>query len=352
MEAARSTPPAEDAFVPAAAAGIHRLSIPTPFAVGRVNVYLIEDEPLTLVDTGPNSGTSLDDLERGLAALGHSIADLELVILTHQHIDHLGLVDVIRRRSGAEVATSEVARPFVERYGEEAAADDAFAVELMRRHGIPAETACALQSVSQAFRGWGAHTTVDRVLRDGERIVLHGRTLEVAYRPGHSPSDTVFHDAAGRLLIGGDHLLKDISSNPLISRPRDGGQRTQTLVLYLESLRRTRAMDLVLVLPGHGDPVTDHRGLIDARLALHERRAAKLERLIGERPRTAHELAHSLWGDVALTQAYLTLSEVLGHTDLLMNAGRVREEESDGIVRFAAAAAAGRVDRPSLGTEV
>jgi hypothetical protein len=44
----------DDPFAPAAAAGIHRLAIPTPFAVGRVNVYLIEDEPLTLVDAGPN----------------------------------------------------------------------------------------------------------------------------------------------------------------------------------------------------------------------------------------------------------------------------------------------------------
>ena len=43
----------DDPFAPAAAAGIHRLAIPTPFAVGRVNVYLIEDEPLTLVDAGP-----------------------------------------------------------------------------------------------------------------------------------------------------------------------------------------------------------------------------------------------------------------------------------------------------------
>jgi glyoxylase-like metal-dependent hydrolase (beta-lactamase superfamily II) len=351
-EAARSYTAAEAAFAPATAAGIHRLAIPTPFAVGRVNVYLIEDEPLTLVDTGPNSGRSLDELERGLAGLGHSIAELELVILTHQHIDHLGLVDVIRRRSGAEVAASEVAKPFVERYGEEAAADDEFAVEMMQRHGVPVETARALESVSRAYRGWGAHVTVDRVLRDGERIELRNRTLEVAYRPGHSPSDTVFHDAARRLLIGGDHLLRDISSNPLITRPRDGERRTQALVRYLESLRRTRAMDLELVLPGHGDPVTDHRGLIDTRVALHERRAAKLDRLIAERPRTAHELAHLLWGDVALTQAYLTLSEVLGHTDLLMNAGRVHEQASEGVVRFVAVTPAGRVDRPSLGTEV
>ena len=71
------------------------LAIPTPFAVGRVNCYLIEDEPLTLVDTGPNSGKALDELEHQLAELGHSIEDLELVIITHQHIDHLGLIEII-----------------------------------------------------------------------------------------------------------------------------------------------------------------------------------------------------------------------------------------------------------------
>ena len=47
-----------DPFAPAAAAGIHRLAIPTPFAVGRVNVYMIEDDPLTLVDTGPYRSVS------------------------------------------------------------------------------------------------------------------------------------------------------------------------------------------------------------------------------------------------------------------------------------------------------
>ena len=90
----------DDPFAPAAAAGIHRIAIPTPFAVGRVNVYLIEDEPLTLVDAGPNSGTSFDELQRGIAALGHSLEDIELVILTHQHIDHLGLVSLVARALG------------------------------------------------------------------------------------------------------------------------------------------------------------------------------------------------------------------------------------------------------------
>src|SRR5919199_3719073 len=115
--------------------GIHRLSIPTPFAVGRVNLYLIDDEPLTLVDAGPNSGTSLDELERQLRALGRAIEDVERIVITHQHIDHIGLVRIVAARSGAEVVALDRLVPFVENYGDEAAAEDEDAGEAMLRHG-------------------------------------------------------------------------------------------------------------------------------------------------------------------------------------------------------------------------
>jgi len=329
---------ADDPFAPAAAAGIHRLAIPTPFAVGRVNVYVIDDEPLTLVDTGPNSGTSFDELERGVGRLGFALEDIELVILTHQHIDHLGLVSLVASRSGADVAAIEAAVPFVENYSAEAQEDDAFALELMLRNGIPQDVASALQSVARAVRAWGAQADVTRVLKDGDRIDFRDRTLEVCFRPGHSPSDTVFYDRSRRWLVAADHLLKHISSNPLITRPRDpSGPRPQALVTYLESLRKTREMDIELVLPGHGEPITNHRSLIDQRLVLHARRANKLCRLIGERPQSAYELAQALWGDIAVTQAYLTLSEVLGHLDLLVNDGRVREVTGDGVSVWAPA---------------
>jgi hypothetical protein len=95
-------------------------------------------------------------------------------------------------------------------------------------------------------------------------------------------------------------------------------------------------MDVDMVLPGHGEPITDHRTLIDERFALHERRAEKLYRLIAEHPRTAHDLAQALWGNIAVTQAYLTLSEVLGHIDLLVEEGRVREVEHGTVVLFEA----------------
>ena len=332
----------DDLFAPAAEAGIHRLAIPTPFAVGRVNCYLIDDDPLTLVDAGPNSGRALDELQRALAAHGKEIDDLELVIVTHQHIDHIGLVDIVARHSGAEVAAIDAAVPFISDYSERAAADDEFSGEIMLRHGISPDVVQALQSVSNAFRAWGAKVTVTRELHEGDTIEMRDRTLEVHFRPGHSPSDTVFYDASRKQLLAADHLIKHISSNPLIARgpgdDPDPAKRPQSLVMYLESLRKTREMDIDLVLPGHGDPIDDHRSLIDERFKLHDRRAEKIHGLIAERPRSAYEIAQALWGNIAVTQAYLTLSEVLGHTDLLLNAGRVRETERDGVVTFEAVA--------------
>lgn len=311
--------------------GIHCIPIPTPFAVGRVNTYLIEDDPLTLVDTGPNSGKALDELERALRDRGHHIEHLGLIVVSHQHMDHEGLVDILARRSGAEVAALAPLADWLASYREEMQADDEFAERLMRRNGVAADVGTALRAVSGAFRGWGAAATVTRRLEEGDEIRLRDRVLRVHHRPGHSPTDTVFHDPERRLLIGADHLIKHISSNPLITRGH-----SRALVTYLESLRRTREMDLDLVLTGHGEPVTDHVALIDERFGMHERRARKIaKRIAAEGPMTAHEIAQSLWGNVALTQAFLTLSEVLGHLDLLLERGEVVEEEGDdGVVRY------------------
>ncbi len=327
----------------AEAAGIRRLRIPTPFAVGRVNCYLLEDRPLTLVDTGPNSGKSLDELQRQLADAGHAVEDLELIVITHQHLDHLGLVEILASRSGAQVAAIDAVVGFVARYDADAERDDEFAGALMLRYGIPEDLVIALRGVSRSFRGWGAAARVTRPLANGELLTLRDRELEVQLRPGHSPSDTLFWDAERRILICGDHLIAHISSNPLLSRPLDGSnnasaqqERPRALITYLRSLARTRELPAELLLPGHGDPITDHVNLIDERFALHRRRAERLRGLIAQRPRTAYELAQELWGNVAVTQAFLTLSEVVGHVDLLIEAGSVREVGTGDVVRFEA----------------
>ena len=341
----------------ARAGGIHCLAIPTPFAVGRVNCYLIEDEPLTLVDAGPNSATSLTALEAALQTHGHRVQDLERIVITHQHIDHIGLVEILAKRSGAEVCALDLLEPWLADYKREMEESDSFSAEIMLRNGIPQDIVYALRAVSASFRAWGAAAHVTTALAADASLEFASRSWRVLHRPGHSPSDTVFWDEASGELFGGDHLIKHISSNPLLSKhlgplpPREGGQdeeemvvpplrsdrpdeRPRALMIYMDSLRLTREMDLKIVYAGHGEPVEDHRALIDERFKMHERRASKLYGLIAARPRNAYELAQEMWGNVAVTQAFLTLSEVLGHVDLLIDEGRVVERETDGVVHF------------------
>jgi glyoxylase-like metal-dependent hydrolase (beta-lactamase superfamily II) len=327
---------AVEALDAARAVGIHCLPVPTPFAVGTVNAYLVEGDPLTLVDSGPNSATALSGLERGLQDVGYALSELELLVVTHQHMDHMGLAGTIVERSGARVACLGLLAPVLEDWTRHAAQDDDDAYALMLRHGVSGHVAEALHAMAKLIRGWGASSPVDRLVRDGETLALGAREVQALHRPGHSPSDTLLHDARARIVIAGDHLLARVSSNAAISRPLGDwdGRRPKTLTQYRQSLRETRAMDVDVVLGGHGGPVTDHRALIDDRLRQQDHRAERVLELLADGPCCAHELATMLWGQVAVTQAYLTLSEVLGHLDLLISDGRVVEERDAEVIRF------------------
>lgn len=318
--------------------GIHCLPVPTPFAVGRINCYLVEGDRLILIDAGPNSERSLAELETMVEEAGYSIEDIDLVIATHQHIDHIGLIRTVAERAGAEVAALDKAVGRLANFGLNADAEDDLAVSLMLRHGIPEESANTLRAVSSAYRGLGDRVEVTVPLAAGESIDIGGMQMEIHHRPGHSPSDTIFFDPETGISFGGDHLLSHISSNPLIARPLEGGgDRTRSLIDYTHSLLLTREMEIDVMFSGHGDPVTDHRALIDSRLAAQDRRREKIFGIIEEKPRTAHQVAEAIWGDVAVTQAFLTLSEVIGHVDVLLEEGRVVELEDSGLITFEAA---------------
>lgn len=312
------------------APGITRLPLPTPFAVGRVNCYVIEDDPLVLVDPGPNSSVALEELEGGLSRLGRRLEEVGLVLITHQHHDHAGLAALVRERAGCQVAALATLGALLGNYDRAMGADDAYQAELMRRHGVPEETGSTLMEISRAFRRFGSGVVVDRPLAPGDEVRLAGRRLVVHHRPGHSPTDTMFVDPEARIALAGDHLIARISSNPVIHRQWGDAPRRSALVAYLDSLAATAAMDLRLVLPGHGDAIVDHRALIDRRRGHHDDRKEEVAALVTERPRTAHEVSRAIWGDVALRQAFLTLCEVLGHVDLLAAEGRLREREEGG----------------------
>src|SRR5690349_13930399 len=194
---------------------------------------------------------SVARLEAGLAEVGVAVEDLELLVLTHQHDDHVGLAAEIARRSGAEVAGTARLAAYLGDLDASLEADDDYAVALMRRHGVTPGTIATLGEVSRAYRRFaGEAVAMTRELSDGGELEAGGRRWRIAERPGHSPTDTVL--ATAGLLLAGDHLLEKISSNPIAHWPvgapdpvavASSPDRPRTLVTYLASLEATAAAD-------------------------------------------------------------------------------------------------------------
>jgi glyoxylase-like metal-dependent hydrolase (beta-lactamase superfamily II) len=321
-----------------------RIPVPLPH-VGSVNTWLLRGDPLTLVDTGPRDDEALSALDAGLARAGVGIEDIELVLLTHHHVDHTGLAATIARRSGARVAAYVRAADYGRRYDERAEADRRFSLALMRHHGVPERVIEDNEAFWDFIRRTSEAYQADVSLPDGATIRAGGRDLRVVARPGHSTTDALLVDGQERIAFVGDHLLAGISSNTEIyPAVEPDGTRPRARVEYLQSLRQTAAMPLARLLTGHGDDITAHADLVHRRLVEHDRRCARIVDALRGGRASAFEIAARLWpARIVAEQPLLVVWEVLGHLDLLLDAGRVEEQVTDdgstyGVASFALAA--------------
>jgi glyoxylase-like metal-dependent hydrolase (beta-lactamase superfamily II) len=323
--------------------------IPLPLAhVGSVNAWLLAGDPVTLIDTGPREARAEAALEAGLRREGLRVEDIELVLATHHHLDHVGLAATIQRRSGARVAVLDRVADYARRYADEVEQDRRFAHALMAHHGVPDQVVDDSEDFWDYIRATTEDFSADVRLADGDRVRAGGRSLRVVARPGHSTTDTLFVDDGDALAFAGDHLLAAISSNTEIRAPdraQDG--RARSRLRYLDGLERTQAMPLTRLLTGHGAPVTDHARLVDARLRDHRRRCERIVAVLGGGRRTAFEIARGLWPERTVKQQpLLVVWEVIGNLELLLAAGAVTERVGDDGSTFELTAPAPRRRRP------
>jgi len=330
----------------------HPVQIKAPLPhIGSVNIWLLRGAPLTLIDTGPRNEEALSALEAGLRREGLRIEDIELVIPTHHHLDHAGLVATIAARSGARVAALDRAADYGARYYERSASDRAFSRELMRHHGVPESVMDANEGFWDYIRETSEPYTTDLRLSDGDLVRAGGRDLRVLARAGHSTTDTLLVDEGSATAFVGDHLLAGISSNTeVVPAAEPNGSRPRARVEYLGNLRRTAAMPLERLLTGHGDPVTHHRRLVSRRLAEHRRRCDRILAVLEQGPSHAYGIAGHLWSARTVgEQPLLVVWEVLGHLDLLLDRGAVSEEVLDDGSRYGKARFLLREPAPDLG---
>lgn len=312
---------------------LHALELPTPFPVGPITVFLADapGEPLTLVDTGPLTRKTMAALEAALARHGCAPRHLERILLTHGHVDHVGLAADLAAASGAQVVSHPWNVPALEGDPGEREGRVAFYARILRRAGVPGSIEQAVAQATAAMDGFMRPVVVDATVDEGDVLRLAGLEWQVLHTPGHAGGLICLYEPAGRTLLSSDHLLAGISSNPVVEPPPPGRhERLLSLAVYQDSLQRVAAMDVARALPSHGPAIDDVSGLVARRLAFHRSRVADVVGALQAGARTTWDVTQALFPGRTPLDTFLAVSEVIGHLDLLEREGRIAGDDEDG----------------------
>ncbi|MGH9968018.1 MAG: MBL fold metallo-hydrolase [Pyrinomonadaceae bacterium] len=305
------------------------ISLPTPFYIGPVNVYLIAEDPITLIDTGPKTKEAIEALREGLRRERIRVSDIRRIVLTHAHEDHCGLAHSLRdEANSAEVLVHDwetghrVGRLEYEEHR-----------ALLVRAGVPENEIEAMRRMYQGLRRYAdsfEDHEYSELLDDAELEFANG-SLRIVHTPGHTPGSCSFVREADRTVIAGDCVLKRITPNPVLSPdPIDPKKRFPSLAEYLVSLAKLRSFAPTLVHGGHGQPVRDYEELFNRYLRAIRERQEEVIRLVPKSGATAWDVSRNMFPETDDVHRFLAVSEAVAHLDLAHSEGKIAVEMSSG----------------------
>jgi len=250
------------------------------------NTYLVGNSDLAVIDPGPAIDSHI------AAVLAAGSGRIRWVVCTHTHMDHSPAAQAIKAATGAVL----LGRP---------------------APGLP---------------GQDASFVPDRVVEDGDRLMLSGLSLRALHTPGHASNHLCYLLENTRMLFTGDHVMQ---GSTVVINPPDGDMRA-----YLASLELLLGEDILILAPGHGyligEPHREARRLIRHRMAREQKVVSALARL--GKP-TPEELVREVYDDVSPRLHGVALRSLAAHLGKLAAEGRVHA--ADGRYTLVQSSAAG-----------
>ncbi|MFD0829912.1 MBL fold metallo-hydrolase [Neobacillus sp. M.A.Huq-85] len=307
------------------------IMIPEPSSLKSVNFYLVkQDQSLSLIDAGWNNEACWNGLMAVLKRNGFTIKDITEILLTHHHIDHVGLVNRITSVNPIPVYChhASIARLKRDKNFLEMRVD--FYSNLYKEMGCADKGEHQASYLRKAIEQNKQNAIQAHLIPIEDEQVSNFQIVEV---PGHSQDQIAFYHEKQNWLFSGDLLIEHISSNALVE-PDSYGARLPTLSQQIASLKKCLSLHADLVFSGHGILIEKPDSLIVKRLERIEKKAERVIQFIQSGCLTGSAIAEGYYKTTYYEQFSLVMSEIIGQLDYLELQGKIEKELVNGVWHY------------------
>jgi glyoxylase-like metal-dependent hydrolase (beta-lactamase superfamily II) len=304
-------------------ADLYKIDIPLPKNPLRaLNSYVIKNtERNLIIDTGWNQEECMKAMQTGLRELGVDIRKTDFFI-THLHPDHLGLVSDL----ATETSVIYFNQPDADQIKSGIHVDDF--ISLARLNGYPENELQAIRQSHPGFKFRAKEDLVFHILKESDTISIGDYLFMCVETPGHTRGHMCLYEPKNKILVAGDHILNDITSNILL-----WSDEWNPLKEYLASLDKIYELDIELVLPGHRGIFRNCRERIQELKHHHYKRLDEIVSILEKGGRNAFQVASRMswdiiydsWNLFPVSQKWFATGEAISHLKYL--------EEKKGVKR-------------------
>jgi glyoxylase-like metal-dependent hydrolase (beta-lactamase superfamily II) len=303
---------------------IYKLAVRFPFGMREVNSYLIQGEKgFTVIDTGSSSKESINLWERTLS----SGIEVEKVVLTHAHPDHIGLAGWFQERNRVPVFISALGNKEIQRFQQRKYENSNRLNTLLKQHGglgIPKEM-MLMESAAYDFEP-------DGIFENNQNMTIGNSVYQSIWTPGHAPDHFCFYNSEQQVMIIGDHVLNHIS--PIIGITSD--EEDNPLKDYFSSLELIKGYPTVLALPGHGDPIVNLKDRVEEIIYRHQHRLKQVLESVRDEWKTAYNVCQEIYGQYNMKNLLSPFMSTITRFIYLESIEKVKSELRNGELVFQA----------------
>lgn len=303
--------------------------VPIALITGRpmdsINMYLILDDPVTLIDAGLPDQRTYDLLEQTLSKYKLDVSHIQRIVLTHVHPDHVGITFRLQEKSRAKLYM----HPLEWHKLKNGQADN---VHLYQWTGIPEDYRMDTHKTSAYEKHLPEITSF---IDHGDTIPFSAFSLRCLHTPGHCSGHICLYEEKTKCLFTGDHLVPHFSPALLVEPGNCAIEdRTPSLSQYMESLQKISSLSLLIAYPGHGKPFENILELINHKKKTIPEKLNRIASFLNQKPQTVYSITTQMILELPPSLAFFACGDTLAYLDYLQKEGRAQSRIDHSQIQF------------------